>query len=107
MASFADRDDAHRVIPFVTWQKDADGKRRWLLDAEAPAGLEAQYDSLVGLVTLVYLQPELAQNWPAWKPLVKGGKSNYIGPASVPMMALMHQRAILNGSRLVRAVEAL
>jgi hypothetical protein len=59
----------------------------------------------VGLVTLAYLQPELARRWPAWRPLVNGGKSNYIGPASVPMMALLHRRAILN-SRLIRAIEA-
>ena len=52
-----------------------------------------------------YLLPELRKNWPAWKPLVKDGKSNYIGPASVPMMALLHQRALLN-SALVRSAEA-
>jgi hypothetical protein len=63
-------------------------------------------DSVAGLVTLVYLQPRLAKGWPAWKPLVRGGKSNYIGPASVPMMALLHRRAILN-SPFLRAVEAL
>ena len=69
--------------------------------SEAPA----QMDALLGLVTVPYLLPELRKNWPAWKPLVKDGKSNYIGPASVPMMALLHQRALLN-SALVRSAEA-
>ena len=64
------------------------------------------FDTLVGLVTVPYLQTELTRRWPAWRPLVKGGKSNYIGPASVPIMSLMHRRALLNSS-LIRAVEAL
>ena len=59
---------------------------------------------MLGLVTVPYFLPELRKNWPAWKPLVKNGKSNYIGPASVPMMALLHRRALLN-SALVRSAE--
>ena len=63
-----------------------------------------ELNALLGLVTVPYFLPELRKNWPAWRPLVKDGKSNYIGPASVPMMALMHQRALLN-SVFVRAAE--
>jgi hypothetical protein len=61
-------------------------------------------DTLLGLVTLPYFQRELSKNWPAWRPLVKAGKSNYVGPASVPVMALMHRRALLN-SAFVGAAE--
>jgi hypothetical protein len=107
VATFDDVTEGSRVVPFVAWQTSPDGKRRWLLD-DADAGLPAEGhpDALVGLVMLVYLQPRLASKWPAWKPLVKDGKSNYIGPASVPMMALLHRRAILN-SGFIHAVEAL
>jgi hypothetical protein len=107
VSTFEDTTEGYRVVPYVAWETGPDGRRRWLLEEtlELPASL-GHPDSLVGLVTLVYLQPSLARGWPAWKPLVKGGKSNYIGPASVPMMALLHRRAILN-SGFVHAVEAL
>jgi hypothetical protein len=35
---------------------------------------------------------------------VKDGKSNYIGPASVPVVALKHRRALLN-SIFIKSVE--
>ena len=109
MSTFADTSETYRVAPAVSWETTAEGKRRWLLDAIDTSGFEdasdLHYDSLVGLVMLAYLQPNLTKTWPAWRPLIKGGKSNYIGPASVPMMALLHRRSILN-SRFIQAVEA-
>jgi hypothetical protein len=109
MSTFADTSETYRVAPVVSWETTADGKRRWLLDSIDTSPFQASsvlhYDSLVGLVMLAYLQPALTKSWPAWRPLIKGGKSNYIGPASVPMMALLHRRSILN-SRFIHAVEA-
>lgn len=105
VSTFADASESFCVVPYVAWETSRDGKRRWLFDGvSVPAGDHP--DSVVGLVTLVYLQPSLAAKWPAWRPLQKDGKSNYIGPASVPMMALLHRRAVLN-SRFIHAVEAL
>jgi hypothetical protein len=112
---FADQSESTRIVPVVAWQTSPDGRRRWKLNnavdvhavpyvRAAPRGTTC--DTLFGLISVAYLQPSLTKGWPAWKPLVKDGKSNYIGPASVPMMALLHQRAILN-SRFVRAFEAL
>lgn len=108
VSTFADATESYRVAPLLAWQKSREGKRSWCFDAEPPDGSarDVHFDTVVGLVTLVFLQPRLARNWPAWKPLVKGGKSNYIGPASVPMMALLHQRGILN-SPFIRAIDAL
>jgi len=117
MSTFKDTTEQYRVVPILTWETGSDGRRRWHIEpAEADVtfleGLTGasegglHLDALVGLVSLAFLQPQLARNWPAWRPLVKGGKSNYIGPASVPMMALLHRRAILN-SGFVNAVEAL
>jgi len=106
---FADQTESTRAVPVLTWDKSADGTRRWRFDPPDDALVQAleapgQMDALLGLVTVPYFLPELRKNWPAWKPLAKGGKSNYIGPASVPMMALLHRRAMLN-SALVRAAE--
>ena len=120
---FKDETESMRVAPVLAWEKRSDGGRRWRFNAIEPALLQViqgsmpflrelesagrlELDALVGLVTIPYLVPELTKRWPAWKPLVKDGKSNYIGPASVPMMALLHRRALLNSS-LIRAVEAL
>jgi hypothetical protein len=72
---------------------------------EAAVSEAVHWDSLLGLVTVPYFLPELHRRWPAWRPLTKGGKSNYVGPASVPMMALIHRRALLN-SALIRGAEA-
>jgi len=120
MRVFEDQAEGTRVVPVIAWQTGPGGTRHLLLDiddveamiaaslsTESAAGAKTLYfDPLVGLVTVPYLQPELTRRWPAWRPLVKGGKSNYIGPASVPIMSLMHRRALLN-SGLIRAVEAL
>ena len=116
---FADQTDGTRAVPMLAWKKAADGKRAWQFKepdddlvealkaggAIPDSGMSARMDALLGLVTVPYFQPELRKNWPAWKPLVKDGKSNYIGPASVPMMALLHRRALLN-STLMRSAEA-
>jgi hypothetical protein len=121
MEVMQDQAEDRRVVPLMTWSKRRDGKRGWDFDlGDGPLLRTAnellpvlfpdrtperiQLDSLVGLVTIPYFLPELRRRWRAWQPLVKGGKSNYIGPASVPVVALMHQRAILN-SALVSCAE--
>ena len=118
----ADDTENTRVMPFVTWvRKPLSGVRRWEFGAVEPGlvrSLQAlvpilrsqgserlQLDSLVGLVTVPYFLPELRKKWRAWQPLDENGKSNYIGPASVPVVALMHRRALLN-SAFVRSAEA-
>ena len=118
VAILADQAEDMRAVPVLTWERAADGTRRWQFDTPADALVQAletsgaipasettpDMDALLGLVTVPYFLPELRKNWPAWKPLVKAGKSNYIGPASVPMMALLHRRALLS-SALVRSAE--
>jgi len=122
-AVFEDETENTRVVPVVTWEKNRGGGRKWQFDGLDQTFVQAlgesvpvlrglhgsgrlELDSLVGLVTIPYLLPELRKNWRPWQPLVKNGKSNYVGPASVPVVALMHRRAILN-SGFIRAVEAL
>jgi hypothetical protein len=116
---FADSSERTFAMPVLTWERTAEGKRHWHFDALDDALVKAldvagampatetppELDALLGLVTVPYFQPELSRHWRDWQPLVKNGKSNYIGPASVPMMALLHRRALLNNSLLVRAAE--
>lgn len=117
MSIFEDQSENTRAVPVLTWEKSEDGTRKWRFDdldkdtarALTAAGAArdsggAQPDALLGLVTIPYFLPELRKRWKAWQPLEKNGKSNYIGPASVPMICLMHRRALLN-SALVRAAE--
>jgi hypothetical protein len=123
IAAFEDQTENTRLVPVITWEKSPGGARSWqfddldrslveAIDAAVPVakGLNgserAQLDALVGLVTIPYFLVELRKSWRAWQPLVKNGKSNYVGPASVPVVALMHRRAILN-SGFIRAIEAL
>jgi hypothetical protein len=115
MEVLQDQTEDRCVIPAVIWSKRKDGKRSWDFGAGDGTLLRAgeellpmlvgaatadrtRLDSLVGLVTIPYFLPELQRNWRAWQPLVRGGKSNYIGPASVPLVALMHRRSILNSA---------
>jgi hypothetical protein len=115
---FADPTESTRAVPLLTWERVAHGNRKWQLESQKARLVQAlqaagaipnsesppPLDALLGLVTIPYFLPELRRNWPAWKPLVRGGKANYVGPASVPMMALLHRRALLN-SILVRSAE--
>ena len=118
-----DQTESRRALPIVSWSKDATGRRSWRLGppddalsqtiAELIPGLMTSGapqapvpDALAGLVTIPYFLPQLRQRWPAWRPLVKDGKSNYIGPASVPVIALTHRRALLN-SPFTHTAEAL
>ena len=122
IAIFESETENTRVLPLLTWEKSPSGARKWRFDAADGAlvqALEGQVpvlgglhgpeqlllDPLVGLVTIPYFLPELRKNWRAWQPLVKNGKSNYIGPASIPVVALMHRRALLN-SAFIRNAEA-
>lgn len=119
-----DETENRRAVPVVTWAKSPSDSRSWQFDGLDPTFAQAldeliptlkglngskwpQLDSLVGLVTVPYFLPGLHKNWPAWQPLVKNGKSNYIGPASVPVLALMHRRAILNSAFIMHAEECL
>ncbi len=119
---FEDDTENTRVLPIVTWEKSPGSARRWRFDALDQAlvrtleesipvlrqrdGSTMRMDPLVGLIAIPYLLPKLHKNWCPWQSLVKNGKSNYVGPASVPVVALMHRRAILN-SRIILAVEQL
>jgi len=113
IAIFEDESEKTRVLPVVTWERSPGGARKWQFESLEQGALQAlessvpilmgldgsgqtQLDSLVGLVTIPYFLPELRQRWRAWQPLVKDGKSNYIGPASMPVVAMMHRRALLN-----------
>ena len=107
MEVLRDATEDRRIVPVMAWSTSEQGKRQWL--SELPegemrgragdlAGGRYQTDCLVGLLTVPYFLPELRRKWRAWQPLVKDGKSNYVGPASVPVVALMHRRAILNSA---------
>ena len=104
-----------QVTPLLTWSRGADGKRRWefaiqdtgflrTIEDNRPEVTGRRLDTLVGLVTIPYFVPELRKRWHAWQPLARGEKSNYIGPASVPVLVLTHRRALLN-STLCQCVE--
>lgn len=115
VAVFEDEAGERSVVPLLRWSRSEDGKRHWEFEGPDTELLEAidsvrpviepdRLDMLIGLVTIPYYLPELRKNWQAWRPLARGGKSNYVGPASVPVMALLHRRALLNSS-LVQRVE--
>jgi len=122
VAIFEDVSETTRALPILSWEKNAAGVRNWRFDApdtsvvraieeavpifggpERPG--RAELDTLVGLVTIPYFLPELRKKWSAWQPLVKNGKSSYIGPASMFVVALRHRRALLNSILIMRAEE--
>jgi len=122
-AVLGDTSEARSLIPVLVWAKDTFGRRAWRfdgLDEDLEAKLKAllggalastkdqerRLDTVAGLVTLPYFYEELHLDWPAWKPLEPEGKSNYVGLASVPMMALL-SRGRLMEAPLISAVEAL
>ena len=119
MDVFKDTTETARIIPFLSWTRAPEGTRRWQFPALEPdrdeltaidpdlARIASQgkptFDALAGLVVVAYLFPHIRAAWPQWQPLVKGGKSNYVGPASSAMISLQHRRALLNAPLVGRA----
>lgn len=108
------------VIPAIRWEKDSTGKRRFNFDSldesflahsmslmgEVPEGLtfDAQrFNTLVGLLAVAYLVPELRKRWPKDQSLVKEGRTNFMGPAQVPVLALQRSGQILRSEFFDRA----
>jgi hypothetical protein len=116
-----DRTEATRLVPILRWQRLADGTRRWLFDALEPdqedavrgmlspmlvTELPSMLSPLAGFLSVLYFLPETTHGWPEWKPLVAEGKSNYMGPAQVPVLALLNKAASLD-SIFIERCEAL
>jgi hypothetical protein len=112
-----DQTEQARALPVLSWSRREDGGRSWEFE---PPTLEvhnliqsaaetvsrnqgAALDTLAGLITIPYFIPELHRKWQAWQPLTRGGKSNYVGPASVPVVALIHRRSLLNSAFVTSA----
>jgi hypothetical protein len=121
VAVMEDRSEMTRLVPVLRWETPKDGARRWLYDSltpdedqvvrdaiglVAPAGATVTLSPLAGFLSVLYFLPELTLGWPEWKPLAVEGKSNYMGPAQVPVLALLNKRASLDSVFIAR-LEAL
>ncbi|HWC30175.1 MAG TPA: hypothetical protein VG845_08850, partial [Dehalococcoidia bacterium] len=106
-----DRSEATRLVPVLRWSRHPEGARQWLFDALEPVQEAAVRDALgpmaptdavvtlsplAGFLSVLYFLPELTEGWPEWKPLAAEGKSNYMGPAQVPVLALLNKAASLD-----------
>jgi len=118
----ADRFDSRFLLPVLRWLRVGQ-TRRWLLDpiedaheallakatgrdlgdfeAGRPAG-----EPIAGLLAVPYFLPRLTRSWPKMKSLTPEGRGHFRGPAQVPVLALIHRRALLN-SAFVKAAESL
>ena len=115
-----DRTETTFMVPVLRWRKDRARIRDWYFRPLSPADVDglgdlagpgldsadaAAFNPLLGFVTLPYFQPQLRRRWPEWRHLDRDGKSNIMGPAQVPVLALLHRRALIN-SELVARCEA-
>ena len=116
-----DRSENTRLVPVLRWHTTPDGTRRWLFDRpephqeeavraamspEGPVDAHVSLSTLAGFLSVLYFQPELTEGWPEWKPLSPEGKSNYMGPAQVPVLALLNKDRLLPNP-LTEGLEAL
>lgn len=100
------------LVPAVRWVKHQDGHRDlnldFLGDSESgsardlltlPEGLpfdSRRVNLLTGLLAVAYFDPEVRRGWPKEMKLRRFGPKQFMGPAQVPVLALMRREQILD-----------
>ena len=122
------------ITPVLHWTKDKDGHREYVFDFQADVdGTPIKTrNPLVGLLAIAYFCPDIADGWPenVGLPDEKEAQSKrneaqivatssespndnlpktekrtqFMGPAQVPVLAIMHRESLLN-SDFIQAVE--
>lgn len=112
------------VTPLIQWVVDPEGKRRFQFDFihEGPfAGMSADYikevmpssglvldprriNPLIGLLALPYVEPSKKNEWPREVGLQGSKRKQEMGPAQIPVLALIRQQDMLDAP-LLAAIE--
>ncbi len=109
-----------KLFPLLQWNAGPDG-RQWMyedLDGESFSSLEPalpksipfeydkkQADPLFGLITITGTRQDLVESWPKVMALPKGRYNQILGPAQIPVLAPMKERAILKDNALLDTLE--
>lgn len=106
------------VKPLLHWRKSENGERTWDFDFLSRNQLPSQISELVdkdtlseedrdprlnplaGLISIAYFSPDIVKQWPAQVGLPGGRYSQTMGPAQVPVLAMMRSNDLLNSEFL-------
>lgn len=108
-----------KLFPLLQWYKDESGQRRWeydSLDADSFESLQSrlslgeechndQMDALLGMITVAATRPDVTTTWPSKVSLPEGRYEQIVGPAQLPVFVAMQERALLENSGLLSALE--
>jgi hypothetical protein len=84
--------------PAISWINDKEGQRHLAFDLEEDAIVgdhDNSFDNLLGILSLVYLFPEVKADWPKEQRLGSGTRTLPMGPIQIPVMVLQHEKDIL------------
>lgn len=86
------------IIPVITWTVDKYGRRNIILDLlnKSTTGFKNSYtyNSLAGFLMLPYFFEDVSQRWPKRHGYAGNGDPRLMGPAQVPILALMRKEEI-------------
>ena len=98
------------LSPLIAWSRSKDAGERHYLGSEVPqqlsSGIDAQDDTLVGLIATTYLSPEQREMLPQRLSIKGGNYQQRMMEAQIPLLVLMYQDKIMSGSPLFSRVEA-
>lgn len=102
-----ERVSSSHILPTISWITDGDGRREFVITrkAEDDDGHVIHHDGVLGVLAVATFAPELVKRWPKKLP-IRGSRLQEMGPAQVPVLALMRQGDLLK-SAFVERVEVL
>jgi hypothetical protein len=110
------------LYPVLRWKRDSHGNRLWdftpitqkegrlyrrLAQTSVPSGLSfdsQRFNTITGALLSAYLQPDIRNTWHREVPLPGSDGAMLIGPAQIPVLALMKRNQLL-GSELTESIE--
>lgn len=114
-------ENTNYIIPAVSWTRDKNGNRSWDLEGtnddfyrscaeqfareniHAPEGLEfdiERIDPIAGLMTTLYVNPEIKKLWEMHQGFVPGGFQQGMGAPQAPVRALLGKEEIITSDLL-------
>jgi hypothetical protein len=93
--------------PAISWRREGD-ERRFVIGqqhVEIQGRHRVYTDGVLGALTVAYLTPEVRAGWPKHMGLPGSNYQQSMGPAQVPVLALMFEKQLLSRSPFVHALE--
>lgn len=95
------------MLPVVHWIKNNAGSRVLLADELNTPTVQFSLDTLLGILTVAYFSPEIRKEWPQRVGLPGSYKQQEMGPAQIPVLALIRKNELEHSEFLEKLEGAL